>query len=1040
MSMPTGLAARMRAAAVRFDDRPALHAEHGTWTYAQAEARAHRWAGALAHAGCGQGSRVLVHCTQSPEFITAVRAITEVGAAVVPVDPDYPAARKQLLQELSGAQFVIVADPLGKTAFTGAVLMDVETLDSGEPWQDGAPAHPQRLAWICGTSGSTGRPKAVALTDQGLVGLADAIVERTGLCENDRVLPFAAVGFSVAAEEVLSTWLAGAALVFCRPEERNDPSVLRSFLNRQEVSFVQLTPAYWYELISACEADGILSIPSRLRAVVLGSDAVAPSMVRRWLEGGGMVGHEYGVSEGSVSQLLAMITSTDDLVGGEKAPIGHPLTGSRVYLLDDLASPTAPGATGELYIGGPGLAWGYLEAPGATAERFVPDPLSPCPGGRMYRTGDMAQYHAVSGYVFVGRSDHQLNVAGVRLEPAEVEAALVSCPGVLTAAVGAQRVASGPGAEVLRLVGLVQWAADAGVDPAARVLAALADKLPPTHVPALLVPVDHMPTNAHGKIDRHAVAELLAQPLEVSGTEPRNDLEAKIHAAWCRALGFSRIGVERSLADLGIDSLGRLRLLGVLVESGVRLTQQTLLSHDTIADLAIQLSASPPAAAPATVFAGRGPLSRIQTDLYIEFARQGMVRSANETIVLTLPGVEETALRGAVADVVADQPSLRTRFRRTAAGLVQDHTGGPPALAETRFAASHDELRATLRAEQAQPFDLTREPLARLSLWRLSDDPERDLRLALTTSHLVFDGISMDLFGQQLAAAYHARREGARWRPEPVPSPAGLALLEAERWQRGDFDDEIKYWERRRADVEKAAASQPGWLADRSGLTSIVVQSRQLSAVTASRWRGLARYCGGSVGSVALALFALHLAAAGRGRCVLTELRTSRETVDLAASSMGCLMQSVLVTADLDASETVADYLRRFHAQRSLDSRHTTLPYGMLCDALWRDDPLVRATLAGATFSWRSLPGAPTADRTRWPVEVLALDAPLHALQLEVDPDDAGLALRLSVDARVAGSPEVAGFLDRYMQSVADAGPATSVGELVHWLRGDTKT
>ncbi len=406
------LAEEFTAHARRTPDAPALAAGDRTVTYAELDARANRLAHWLRAQGVGPEKLVGVLLPRSAEMVVAVLAVHKAGGAYIPVDPEYPQERRDYM--LADAAPVLTLDE-------GALRQDLSGFPDTDP---GVPVEPDHPAYVIYTSGSTGLPKGVVVPHRGAASLAHAQIERFEVTADSRILQFASPSFDAAWWELVMAFSSGATLVV--PEEdRLVGKALQTVLADQRVTHVTLPPS----VLGALPAGAESALPE-LRAVALAGEAVPPELVARWAVDGRVVVNAYGPTESTVC--VSMSGTTD----GTVAPIGRPVTNTRVYVLDAALRPVPVGVAGELYAAGAGLARGYANRPGLTAERFVASPFEP--GVRMYRTGDLARWRADGQLEYLGRADEQVKVRGFRIEPGEIESLLTASDGVRQAVVVAR--------------------------------------------------------------------------------------------------------------------------------------------------------------------------------------------------------------------------------------------------------------------------------------------------------------------------------------------------------------------------------------------------------------------------------------------------------------------------------------------------------------------------------------------------------------------------------------------------------------------------
>ncbi|WP_370409290.1 amino acid adenylation domain-containing protein [Streptomyces fradiae] len=583
----------VRRHAATSPDAPAVTSAAGTLTYAELDRAAERLAHGLTREGVRPGDVVGILLPRGADLVTALLGVLGSGAAYLPLDLTHPAGHLRRILAAAGVRHVLTDGASApRLEQTGARVLDVhETGASGRREQRDEPAplpHPDALAYVLFTSGSTGEPKGVGVPHRALANHAAAIRHAYRLQAGDRVLQFANVAFDVAAEELFPTWAAGACAVLC--EQPPVPEDLTRLLDEHAVTVANLPSSYWQRWDAAI--DGGASPQARaLRLLVVGSEPVDPSALRGWqARGGAPVVNAYGLTETTITSLAHEVPApfADTVV-----PVGTPIGGVRAYVLDDGLGQLPPGVPGELYVGGAGLARGYLDRPGATAERFLPDPFSPEPGARMHRTGDLARRRPSGGIEVLGRIDTQLKVRGYRIEPGEVEAALCGHPDVVQAAVAAR-----PGADgVVRLTAYVVTRSGA-VPPDLR--EQLTGRLPAHLVPGSLTALPALPLLPSGKVDRSALPEPVAPaPHAGAGAAPGTDLERLLCGIWQEVLGLDEVGVHENFFDLGGTSYGLAAVHVRLREhSGGRLPLVALYEYPTIAALARHLADTADGAGP----------------------------------------------------------------------------------------------------------------------------------------------------------------------------------------------------------------------------------------------------------------------------------------------------------------------------------------------------------------------------------------------------------------------------------------------------------
>jgi amino acid adenylation domain-containing protein len=416
---------------------------------------------------------------------------------------------------------------------------------------------PDHAAYVIYTSGSTGQPKGVVVPHRAIASFLRTAQTLYGIAPGDRILQFASISFDTSVEEIWSPLVAGGTLVL-RPEEMaaSIPHFVRE-LERLGITILDLPTAFWHEMVVGMDAEKI-ELPRGLRLVIVGGEEAAADRLALWRRCAGpsvRLVNTYGPTE---TTIVATRRELSDLAPGGTIPIGRPIPGARVYLLDRFFAPVPPGVRGELWIGGSGVARGYLGRPDLTAERFVPDPFSEEPGARLYRTGDLAVLRPDGDLVFAGRADRQLKIRGYRVEPGEIEAALRLHPAVRDAVADLR----GPG-DAQRLVAWVVPRDGCEAPGAVDLRDFLRGRLPAPLIPAVFVTLPALPLTPGGKVD----GRRLQAPAEPSGTgsgntawvEPRSTLERTIAEIYRDLLQVRRVGLHDSFFDLGGHSLLILR-------------------------------------------------------------------------------------------------------------------------------------------------------------------------------------------------------------------------------------------------------------------------------------------------------------------------------------------------------------------------------------------------------------------------------------------------------------------------------------------------
>ncbi|MGW4058156.1 non-ribosomal peptide synthetase [Amycolatopsis sp. NPDC004747] len=566
---PGGLVDRFTAHADTTPDAPALVCDGRTHTYGELDRRSTKLANALRARGAGRGRVVGVLSGRSRELVTAVLAVLKTGAAYLPLDPAQPAARRAAMVEDACPVLVLGAD------VTNLDALEAEGDETRRP----AGTEPGDTAYVIYTSGSTGRPKGVEVTHHSVLALFDQWLDRFGATPGEATSAWSSIGFDASVHELLLPLTTGAVLHVVPEDVRPDPAALMAWLREHRVVQAFLPPAY----VRWADEDPARLHGLALRQLLTGVEPLPEAALARFAAAlpGLRICFGYGPTEAT----LYATAHFDPQPRDRPAPIGRPLPGSRLYLLDDRLRPVPPGVAGEVFLAGDCLARGYLHRPGLTAERFVADPF--VPGERMYRTGDLARWLPDGEAEYAGRRDDQIKLRGFRIEPGEVTAALLAVPGVREAAVLVDREGEP------RLV--------AGVAGESRTphewRAALAGRLPDYMIPSVFAGFDRLPLNRSGKLDRDAVLARArsSAPAAVNTTAPRDHVELALLKIWRDLLLHPAIGVSDGFFDVGGTSISAIKLAHAIgAEFGRELPIRDVILHPTIEAQAALLRADRP--------------------------------------------------------------------------------------------------------------------------------------------------------------------------------------------------------------------------------------------------------------------------------------------------------------------------------------------------------------------------------------------------------------------------------------------------------------
>ncbi|VVE25297.1 non-ribosomal peptide synthetase [Pandoraea anhela] len=1018
----------------RDGDALAAEGEDGAYRRAELDALANRLAATLQARGIGPEDRVAVCLPRSAALVAAILGIWKTGAAYVPLDPAQPSARLDKLVSASGSKAVIVDD--GAPALTQAPVLHWNDLKrvGDAPAPTLVRPHPAQAAYVIYTSGSTGEPKGVVVSRGALHNYVQAVAQQLPQWlpqQLSQQLPQrgpdvgerAAGGFAMAstvAADLGHTTLFGAlalgrALYLVPQACAFDAQRFAQWCASRPVDVLKIVPGHLKGLFDAA---GAAVLPRAL--LITGGESLDAAFVAqiRAAHPALMVLNHYGPTETTVGALTHALPPD---VADAPVPVGNPLANLHAYVLDADLNPVPPGVAGELYLGGAGLARGYLGAPAQTAERFVPDPWRS--GERVYRTGDRAVQRADGALVYLGRMDDQVKIRGYRVEPAEVAQAMRRVPGVADAAVVARH--DGPGGAWLH-------GAFTGTATVDAVRAALSEALPSVWVPARLDGVETLPLTANGKVDRRALIAMAAaadaakenvagSAAESARNPPHEGAEAEIAAIWREVLKREQVGRHDAFFEIGGDSILALQVIARLRKRGIKVGPQHLASHPTIAQLATLAAPSEAkAASPAGTSATgptRGdanrrtfPLSSSQMRVWLETQMAPRAGAYHIAGALRLDGpLQVAALERALQTLCDWHDALRTTVSASdaEAGAPVQHVHATRPVAFTRDAlAANLSVEARDAAVQAHLDRLTREPfdLAAGPLWRvhLMQVDEHSHVLMLVMHHLISDGWSMNLLIGDLARAYRAHASGATpvremthvthitpvrygdyavWQREQLSSPAHAAQLAYWRTQLGTTHPELALpFDRARPAVRDGAGASID-LSVSPGLPARLDRF--------AREHGVTRFM-----VMAAAFHLLMHRVTGQGD-VRTGLPVAGRTHESVEPVVGFFVNTQVLRSQIGAPTTFASLVTQIRDQLLAAQQNADVPFERLVEHLAPVRSVSRHPLFQVSINHQKRAFAPLSDLAG--VKMQAVERRAHHAQvdlaLDTEEDETG-ALR----------------------------------------------
>jgi amino acid adenylation domain-containing protein len=956
-------------------DRPALLCGPVRLSYAELDARADRLARLLAGRGIGPEQVVGLALPRAVDVVVAKLAVLKAGAAYLPIDPDYPAER--IAYMVADARPATVLTDAARRdrlpAGAPALLLDDPTLAAElaglpagplAPGERTGPVSDRHPAYVIYTSGSTGRPKAAVVEHRAL---ADHL--RTARDAHPAVAGLSvwhtSVSFAQTVQQLFPPLIAGGCVRITTLEDAGDDVTC---------TFLKATPSH-LPLLEHLPAG--LAPTGEL---MLCGEALLSEAVQRWRDAhpGVPVTSGYGPTEVTLHCTEFHLAPGQNCPAGV-IPLGRVTPNSQVYVLDPQLRPVRPGRTGEIYLGGAGLARGYHRRPGMTAERFVADPFG-VPGGRLYRTGDLGRWTGAGVLEFGGRVDDQASVRGFRVELGEVSAAVMRHPQVAWAVATVREDRPGDQRIVAYLV------RTAGVAPSgfrADLRRAVRDWLPEHMVPSAFVELETVPRTPHGKLDRAALPAPDYGPT-APGREPADGAERRLCALLADVLGLPAVGPDDDFFDLGGHSLLAARLVGrVRAALGAELPLRAVFERRTAAGLVPALAAAGdarPALAPRPR-PERLPLSAAQRRLW--FLEQFEGPSARYGIVLQVGidgPVDEAVLRSAFADVLARHEALRTVFAQHEGDpyqVVLDPAGAGPGLVVRPVEAGG--LEAALDAEAQEPFDLATEIPLRAVLFRVAPDGDRQRRVLLFVAHhIAVDGGSFVPLLRDLSDAYAARSHGdaPSWAPLPVQY-ADFALWQAEANGREDdpgsrLAGQIGFWRDALAGMpdllqlptDRPRPAEPTYRGDRAAF--------ELDPELHGRLAELARRRGSTMFMVLNAALAALFTRLGAGTDIPIGTGATGRDEQALEELAGFFVNTLVLRADTSGDPGFGELLDRVRDADLAAYAHPDVPFERLVELLNPERSMAHTPLFQVMLTYEDgidarlrLPGAATSTAYR---------------------------------------------------------------------------
>ncbi|RMP20113.1 Non-ribosomal peptide synthetase, partial [Pseudomonas coronafaciens pv. atropurpurea] len=952
-----------QAVAVRFGNQ--------SLDYAALNTQANRLAHHLRGLGVGPDVRVGICLERSLDMLIGVLAVLKAGGAYVPLDPAYPQARLAHMLTDSAPRVLLTHD-LARPAMLAALAGCAETptlLDMADTclWA-GQPAHnpdphvigltSRHLAYVIYTSGSTGVPKGVMVEHRGLIAVSAAWEQLYALSTPVNHLQMAGFSFDVFSADLIRALGFGGTLVLCPRDTLMDPPALYRLMREASIGFADFVPAVLNLLLAWVEETG--HDLSFMRSVVCGSDIWTAHSARQLRSLCGdhvQIVQAYGVTEASIDSTCFEFDAASQVDG--VLPIGRALANTRIYLLDDQGVPVPEGVAGELYIGGAGVARGYLNLPQLSAERFIDSPF--VPGERLYRSGDMARQRDDGNFEFLGRNDTQAKLRGLRLELGEIEARLAEIPGVRGSVVLLREDRRG----VSRLVAYFHALGNREPGQVALTPRALRQQLqtnlPDYMIPAAFVRMDAMPLTANGKLDRSALPEPQADAFDQHDFEAaEGPLEKAIAAIWADVLGIEQVGRQDHFFALGGHSLLVMRVLAqVRQQLNLDVSPAALFAAPVLRQFTERLVSAQGNARLAITPVERSaaqPLSSAQQRLWFLAQLEGGNAAYHMPLNLRLRGpLQVSALESSFNQLVTRHEALRTTFMDIEGEgwqcvAVAGQRLPLPVIDLQGYHDAEARLGELMEEEGARPFDLTTGPLMRVSLVKQADDEHV---LLLTQHHIVSDGWSMGVLTRELGLLYEAFLQG---RADPLP-PLPVQYVDYAVWQRRWLSGEVletqrRYWHEALSGapllLELPADHKRPAVQDYQGGFVPLVIDRALTA----KLRALGAEHGTTLFMNLLAAWSLLLMRlSGQADVVIGVPSANRSQQEL-EGLIGFFVNTLALRMTRNGDPTVASWLQQARDVALAAQEHQDLPFDQVVELLNPPRSLAHSPVFQVLFAW----------------------------------------------------------------------------------------
>ncbi|GCA76890.1 tyrocidine synthase 3 [Microcystis aeruginosa NIES-2520] len=939
-------------------------------TYQELNIQANQLAHYLQSLGVNSEVLVGIYLERSLLVIVGLLAVLKAGGAYIPLDPDYPQQRLTYMAEDAQISLLLTQESLLDSLpveDVGVIVLDklAEILTVQSPENPLSEVAPENLLCLLYTSGSTGKPKGVMLTHAALVNHSWGISEVFGLTESDCVLQFASFGFDVAAEEIFPTWLKGGTVVLRPGQMFPTLTDFADFIEQESLTVLNITPAYWHEWAIAV-SQSLATVPSSLRVVAVGGDAVLPETVNIWRQ---MVGKRvqcinvYGPTEASVTAIV------HDLLDYQSEKInsvliGRPIANTKAYILDQNLQPVPIGVKGELHLCGVRLARGYLNRPELTAEKFIDNPFANEAFNRLYKTGDLARYLPDGNIECFGRIDNQVKIRGFRIELGEIEAVLNQNIDVQTSCVIIREDTLGDKYLVAYIVAHYER-----IPMISELRQFLSSKLPLYMVPQAFVFLESLPLTTNRKVDRRA----LPAPDKIGNRRdqyvaPRNGIEEMLVQIWTEILKIEQVGIYDNFFEIGGHSLLATQLVSRIRSLfKIELPLRSLFGAATVAELAHligqlqqqNLTLTVPPILPRTKDTEL-PLSFAQQRLWFLDQLQPNSALYNIPMVLHFRGnLNQKALEQSLLEICDRHEVLRTNFvtidgQPTQIIQTTRETISVVDLQDLPIQEQAEKTQQLKQKQATQTFDLAKESLIRITLLVLS---ETEHFLLVCMHHIISDGWSIEVFIHELTTLYNAYVQNHPANLAPLPIQYADFAVWQKQWLQGDvLQSQLNYW-------QNQLTAAPPLLSlptdhPRPAVQSFVgtQQEFSLSPKLSQALTELSRQQGVTLFMTLLAAFdALLYRYTGSSDILVGTPIANRNRGEI-EGLIGFFVNTLVMRTDLSDNPSFSQLLTRVREVTMDAYAHQDLPFEMLVEALQPERDLSHTPLFQVAFVLQNTP------------------------------------------------------------------------------------